>query len=307
MKKDLVASYNKRGLESVDHKEIRIFHSYDKNSRTKIFERSQQNKDSLDLLIKIPSALIVAIGCPVRVLREVEAVCGDACMIVPKMSFGTVKSVSFHEKDYLLSTALVEFKIDDNIWSSNVEMVTEEFDLSGLNTNGFKYFFDHYSHRTFMPLSLAYSVTMTSLQGLEFDNLIFDLQDVGGWIRHVLYMGLTRVRSSRGIKCINIPSEDSLFNKNDQDISNLYSKLELIAARQSGCESNRNKSFLTLDFVQLLEKFKVNLQLDFVNLFFHQSRYEQISHFNRLYQPIQFDPKQSVESQVLQMVQDITK
>lgn len=253
----------------MDSNELRTLFSYDTISRTKTIERSPQDEDSLDLLLDIPCRVTLAPGCPVRVLREVDAInhCG-ASIMVPKMTFGTFKSVSFHATDCCLSTARVQFKIDDEVWFAEVAMVTEEFDLSDINTNGFKMFFERYSHRTFMPLSLAYAVTMTSLQGLEFDNLIFDLTDIGIWIRHVLYMGLTRVRSSRGIRCINIPSEnDTSFNKNDPEIAKLYSELEKIAAKQTSCDSRRNESLLSMDFVHLFENFKVT----YFNTFFLNS------------------------------------
>jgi len=257
LKKERMKQYNDEGLQSAPDDNIRYFTSFDMNSKYKSLVRSPINPH-LDNRLEIPSQLILALGCPVRNLRAVEAFSGDTSIIIPKNSFGTFQYEIFDEADPTKSTARVQFQIGKKFWVSNVKFTVEEFNLSELDTtNEFKPFFENFSHRLFMPLEVAYSVTMTSLQGREFNNLIFDLHDVGTWIRHVLYMGLTRVRSSKGIRCLNIPPTESPFNKNDHEILLLFSKLEEMSKQQMSSESNRNESLLTMDFVDLLEKFKV--------------------------------------------------
>lgn len=256
LKRDRVQLYNQRGLDSAREEDIRIFYSFDCNLKSGAFVRSLDNP-SLDICLDIQSRVTLAHGCPVRVTRPVVAFCGKACLTIPKNSFGTFLHAMFDEKDILKSTAKVKFHIQNKDWVAEVAYAMEEFDLSDLDTVHFKSFFEDFGRRHHMPLELAYSVTMTSLQGREFDILIFDLKDIGIWIRHVLYMGLTRVRSSKGIRCLNIPHSGSLFNKNDHEIVELYQRFEAISEHQRSSESNRNENFLTLDFVDLLEKFKV--------------------------------------------------
>ena len=257
LKKDRMKEYNDEGLQSAPEDNIRYFTSFDIHLKDKSLVRSPKNSH-LDNFLEIPSLLTLALGCPVRNLRAVEAFSGGTSIFIPKNSFGTFLCETFDETDPTKSTAQVQFQIGKKFWVSNVMFVLEEFNLSELNTtNEFKSFFENFSHRLFMPLEVSYSVTMTSLQGREFRNLIFDLHGVGIWIRHVLYMGLTRVRSSKGIRCLNIPPTESLFNKNDHEIVLLFSKLEEMSKQQMSSESNRNESFLTMDFVELLEKFKV--------------------------------------------------
>ena len=257
LKKDRVKMYNCQGLQSASQDDLRLFFSFDKNSKDNSLVRSPDNP-RLDHRLDIPSQLQLAKGCPVRNLRAIEATSGDATTIIPKYSFGTFQNENFDVNDPTKSTAHVQFQIGKKFWFSDVKFAFEEFDRAELNTSDFKSFFENFSHRFFMPLEVAYSVTMTSLQGREFDNLIFDLYDIGSWIRHVLYMGLTRVRTSKGIRCLNIPpSTDCMFNKTDHEIVQLYTQLEEISKYQLSSESDRNESFLTMDFVELLEKFKV--------------------------------------------------
>lgn len=258
IKTDLVNYYNQTALASSPSDEQRTILSYDTNEKTKdLVPCYTHSSASLDKLLKIPSRFDIALGFPVRVLRAVEAFSGEASRTIPKNAFGVLKSVAFDLKNPCLTTAQVEFKLDENVWISTVIMVTEQFDRSDFNRVGFTSFFSTYSHRTFMPLKAANAVTITSVQGLEFDQIIFDCQEIGQWIPHVMYMALTRVRSSKGIKCINLPPETSSFNKNDADIVKLYEHLESLAAKQSDHAIKRNDSFLTMDFVNLLESFKV--------------------------------------------------
>jgi hypothetical protein len=104
---------------------------------------------------------------------------------------------------------------------------------------------------------LAYAVTITSLQGLEFDFLIFDLSDIGDWLKHALYMGITRVRSPSGIWCLNVPDNGMSFNKNDIDTRDHYERLKVISDKQMALEECRKENFVTVDLVQVLENFKV--------------------------------------------------
>lgn len=256
LKKDRVLQYNVRGLSSASKDDIKIFSSFDCYSKSSNLIRCSINYQ-LDRCLDIPYQVTLAKGCPVRVCREVEAFRGDSCITIPKNSFGIFLNEIVDDKDYLNSAAKVQFEVRGKKWISDVKFAFEQFDVSDLNTNGLTKFFETFSHRYYMPLEVAYCVTMTSLQGRELDNLIFDLQDIGPWIRHVLYMGLTRVRSSKGIRCLNIPEKESLFNKNDHEIVQLYKKLEEISENQKSSDSNRKGSFLTMDFVDCLENFKV--------------------------------------------------
>ena len=258
LRRDRVQEYNDRGLKSASDEDIRIFHSFDFTSKGERLCRSPDNQ-SLDICLKIKNKVTLAHECPVRVTRQVEAKskCGDSCVTVPKNSFGTFLSATFDETNMLNSSARVQFTIKDKDWFANVTYAMEEFDLTCLDTLHFKTFFETFSRRYHMPLEVAYSVTMTSLQGREFDKLIYDMKAIGSWIRHAFYMGLTRVRSSKGIRLLNIPPAESDFNNTDKEIVMLYERLEAISERQMSSESNRNENLLTLDFVECLEKFKV--------------------------------------------------
>ncbi len=258
LKRDRVQEYNYRGLESASTEDKRTFYSFDFHSKDNTCYCSLESL-SLDICLKIQSRVTLAIGCPVRVTRQVEAKCGDSCVTVPKNSFGTFLEAHVDENDILKSTARVQFRIKNKDWFANVTYAMEEFDLTCLDALKFKSFFESFSRRHHMPLEVAYSVTMTSLQGREFDNLIYDLKAIGTWIRHAFYMGLTRVRSSKGIRLLNIPPAESDFNNTDKEIVELYKRLEAISERQMSSDSSRNEKFLTLDFVELLEKFKVEL------------------------------------------------
>jgi hypothetical protein len=256
LRRDRVQEYNDRGLQSAPKEDIKIFYSFDFNSKNDTCYHSIESLP-IDICLKIKSKVILALGCPVRVTRQVQAKCGDSCVTVPKNTFGTFVEATFDVNDFLKSSAKVQFRIKDKDWVADVTYAMEEFDLTCLDTIKFKSFFETFSRRHHMPLEVAHSVTMTSLQGREFDNLIYDMKAIGAWIRHAFYMGLTRVRSSKGIRLLNIPPAESDFNNTDKEIVELYKRLEAISERQMSSDSNRNEKLLTLDFVELLEKFKV--------------------------------------------------
>jgi hypothetical protein len=253
---DLVDWYNVKGLNSTPFESRFCFKSYDTSKNDKRFVVSFQNK-LLDSLLDIPSQITVGIGCPVRIKRPVDASCNSATRTFPKNFIGSFIGANVNIQNPWLSTARVEFMFDSFIWISEIDMVCEEFDLSDFDMSKYQNFFSSFSHRTYMPFELAYAVTISSLQGLEFHQLIFDLQDVGDWISHVLYMGITRVRSPKGIMCLNVPDKDSYFNRNDRDMLKLYNELKKIATSQMEQDHVERESFVTMDFVHVLESLEV--------------------------------------------------
>jgi hypothetical protein len=223
----------------------------------------------LDAFLEIPSRIIFGIGSPVRVLRSVEAFNGPSSRMFPKNTIGKLISCNIDHENHYLSTAKVVFQFESLTWTADIEMIYEEFDSSDLDQSKFPFFFETFSRRFYIPLSLAYAITVTSLQGLEFDFLIFDLSDIGDWLKHALYMGITRVRSPSGIWCLNVPDAGMSFNKNDSDTLKLYEKLKEISEKQMGLDECRKETFVTVDLVQVLENFKVNYSIfSFISLYF---------------------------------------
>jgi len=253
-KNDLVKYYNDQGLRDATIKFY--FFSYDTSRESSNLELSSIN-ESIDKFLEIESRTSFGIGSPIRVLRSVVAMNGMSTKIFPKNSIGIFLSANINNQNHLLSTACIEFREGRLTWTSNIEMVCEEFDSSDFTESSFFWFFQRFSHRTFLPLKLAYAVTINSLQGLEFDNLIFDMTSIGDWIKHALYMGVTRVRSPRGIWCINVPEADNKFNDNDRDTLRLYDDLKSVSKNQGLLDDGRKESLVTMDLVQILENFKV--------------------------------------------------
>jgi hypothetical protein len=221
----------------------------------------------LDEFLEIPSRVVFGTGSPVRVLQSVEAFNGPSSRIFPKNTIGKLIDCFIDKDNHFLFTAKVEFQLESLIWTAVIEMMYEDFDSSDLDQSKFPSFFQNFSRRTYIPLSLAYAVTVTSLQGLEFDFLIFDLSDIGDWLKHALYMGITRVRSPSGIWCLNVPDYGMSFNKNDSDTRNHYEKLKVISDKQMDLDECRKENFVTVDLVQVLENFKVLLCLLYFSIF----------------------------------------
>ena len=246
IKNSIVDYYNLKGLEAATST-FTLF-AFDVNRKTGALTLSQNI-----ILDEIPASLNLAVGCPVRILRSVDAFSlrGEESISKrqPKMSFGVLQSFIYNEEDPRLSTARIRFHSrKGEYWWADVAYVSEEIDLSISSL---------YSQRFFMPLSLAYAVTLSSLQGLEFYYLIIDLDQVGTWIRHALYTAITRVRSSKGIKCLNIPSADSDFNNTHPEINALFQKFKSISERQQDSDSIRKDALFTLDIVKIMESFQV--------------------------------------------------
>ena len=165
------------------------------------------------------------------------------------MSFGRLESVdTTKDRNPRLHTVRVRFEIEKEYWWTDVKYTFEEVDIMDSPT---------ISHRLFMPLLLAFGVTITSLQGLEFNRLILDLQHVGKWMRHALYMAVTRVRGYKGIKCINIPNADDDFNENCPEMKELLLKFEHFSLEQIASEKSHKEAILSLDIAYIMESFKV--------------------------------------------------
>ena len=246
IKNSIVDYYNLKGLEAATS--TFTLYAYDMNRMTGALTLSQNI-----ILDEIPSSIDLALECPVRILRSVDAFSlrggQSISKRLPKMSFGVLQSLTFDEEDPRLSTARIRFDIrNGEYWWTDVVYVSEVIDLSISSL---------YSLRFFMPLSLAYAVTLSSLQGLEFNYLIIDLDQVGTWIRHALYTAITRVRSSKGIKCLNVPSADSDFNNTHPEINALFQKFKSISEKQHEYDSSRKDAFVTLDIVKIIESFQV--------------------------------------------------
>lgn len=297
-KKDLVKYYNEQGLKDATTKYD--FASFDTCRHNNSLELSSEN-EPLDKLIEIPSRAIFGSDSPVRVLRAVEAMNGSSIRTFPKHAIGIFKSATIDLKEHVLSTARIEFREDSLIWTSTIEMVCEEFDSDMKESNFHQNFFGRYSHRTHIPIKLAYAVTVYSLQGLEFNNLIFDMSSIGDWLKHGLYMGVTRVRSPRGIWCLNVPDANSNFNNNDRDTRQLYIKLKEISERQAVLENERKESLVTMDLVQIMENFKVTFILI---VFIFLWRF--IDYFFSMLQPMPLMPYEDIESQALKFVHDLS-
>jgi len=263
-KRDLAAWYNVQGLKASDQKYL--FSSYDMRRDDKSLILSTVY-NPLDEFLEIPSRVVFGTGSPVRVLQSVEAFNGPSSRIFPKNTIGKLIDCFIDKENHFLSTAKVEFQLESLIWTAVIEMMYEDFDSSDLDQSKFPSFFQNFSRRTYIPLSLAYAVTVTSLQGLEFDFLIFDLSDIGDWLKHALYMGITRVRSPSGIWCLNVPDYGMSFNKNDSDTRNHYEKLKVISDKQMDLDECRKENFVTVDLVQVLENFKVLLCLLYFSIF----------------------------------------
>ena len=253
-KRDLAAWYTVQGLAASDKKYH--FSSYDTRRDDRSLILSTVN-NPLDVFLEVPSRVVFGTGSPVRVLQSVEAFNGPSSRIFPKNTIGKLIDCYIDKENHFLSTAKVEFQFESLIWTAFIEMMYEDFDSSDLDQSKFPFFFQNFSRRTYIPLSLAYAVTITSLQGLEFDFLIFDLSDIGDWLKHALYMGITRVRSPSGIWCLNVPDFGMSFNKNDSDTREHYERLKVISDKQMALEECRKENFVTVDLVQVLENFKV--------------------------------------------------
>jgi len=254
-KRDLAAWYNEKGLAASEMKYF--FSAYDMRRDDKSLYLSTVS-NPVDVFLEIPSRVVFGYGSPVRVLRNVEAFNGPSSRMFPKNTIGKLVDCFIDKENHFLSSAKVEFQLDSLTWTAVIEMMYEDFDSSDLDQSKFPIFFQNFSRRTYIPLSLAYAVTVTSLQGLEFDFLIFDLSDIGDWLKHALYMGITRVRSPSGIWCLNVPDAGMSFNKNDSDTRKHYEKLKEISDKQMVLDEFRKENFVTVDLVQVLENFKVH-------------------------------------------------
>ena len=249
VRKKVAEYYNDAGLEAAkeDGSPRYTFLAYDMNRRTMDISPATLSLPSLE----IPLSVTLAVGSPVRVLRTFMAHAKDddkKRTKIPKMSFGVVESFDISDMNPRLRKARVRFELKKQTWFADLPYLFEPIDAIVNQT---------VSSRYYMPLSLAYGVTITSLQGLEFHNLIFDLQLVGIWIRHVLYMALTRVRSGKGIKCINVPDGDSDFNNNCPEMAELLLKFKAISFEQFQSEQEQKEALLSLDIVHIMESFKV--------------------------------------------------